>query len=77
MIGAVERKILNEHITICDPAVGSGAMRLAACEVRREQEIDPYTEAFVTGVDITLLCAEMTYIQLSAAGISRGGALRQ
>ncbi len=65
------QQILEEKgiITIADPAVGGGAMLLAAAEALYQQKIDPRSAAQFDAVDKSRNAFNMTYIQLSAADL--------
>lgn len=59
----------NGFITIEEPAVGSGAMALAAAERIRDLGFDPETQIWVTARDVSLPCVKMAYLQLSMRGV--------
>lgn len=54
-------------ITINDPTCGSGGMLLACAVTLLEEGIDPAKHACLYGTDIAPICAQMAYIQLTAA----------
>ena len=56
-------------ITLSEPCCGSGRLVLASAEYLREQRIDPAKRLWVDAVDADIVCAQMTYIQMTFAGI--------
>ncbi|GAA2887916.1 hypothetical protein GGQ99_004763 [Aminobacter niigataensis] len=59
----------NGFITVEEPAVGSGALALAAAERIRELGFDPETQAWITARDVSMPCIKMAYLQLSLRGV--------
>lgn len=55
--------------TINDPSCGSGVMFLAAANCLNDIDIDYTKKLFVVGQDVDLVCACMTYIQISLYGL--------
>jgi hypothetical protein len=65
----------SERLTVCEPAVGGGAMLLAVAVELRDAGFQPWNWWF-EATDIDLRCFQMAYIQLSlagAAGVVRHG----
>lgn len=60
-----ERIAENGFITVCEPAVGSGAMVMAFAEAMRLRGQDYQRELHVTAVDVDIKCVHMAYLQLS------------
>ncbi len=66
-----ENKIKEKgYITLSEPTCGSGVMILAIAKVLKEKEINYQQNLLVYAVDISEICAYMTYVQLSLYGIS-------
>lgn len=62
--------ILKEkHMTLLEPACGSGVFILDFANLIKEKGYDFRTKLVVTAVDIDLKCVYMTYIQLALNGI--------
>ncbi|BAZ36871.1 N-6 DNA methylase (plasmid) [Calothrix sp. NIES-4101] len=59
----------NGFITVGEPAVGAGALLIAAAEVIEELGYDPRKHMYFEGVDVDRLCFDMAYIQMSVMGI--------
>jgi hypothetical protein len=59
----------NGFITVGEPAVGAGALLIAAAEVIEELGFDPRKHMYFEGVDIDPICCDMAYIQMSVMGI--------
>lgn len=64
---AVEK---NGFITMLEPAIGAGAMALAAAERVRELGFDPGIHLWLTGIDVSLPCVKMAYLQLTLRGVA-------
>jgi hypothetical protein len=65
----------KHRLTVCEPAVGGGAMLLAVAVELRDAGFQPWNWWF-EATDIDLRCFQMAYIQLSlsgAAGVVRHG----
>lgn len=60
----------NGFITVQEPAIGSGAIALAAAERIRELGFDPGIHLWLTGIDVAMPCVQMAYIQLSLRGVA-------
>ncbi|BAY08186.1 N-6 DNA methylase [Calothrix sp. NIES-2098] len=73
---SIDKHLLDEQITqkgyvsFQEPAVGAGSFLIAAAEVIEELGYNPQECMYFEAVDLDSLCANMTYIQLSALGIS-------
>lgn len=73
---SIDKHLLDEQIThkgyvsFHEPAVGAGCFLIAATEVIEELGYNPQECMYFEAVDLDSLCANMTYIQLSALGIS-------
>ena len=63
------RKIRAPVITLSEPCCGSGRLVLACTEYMRELKIDPARRIWVDAVDSDIVCAQMTYIQMTFAGV--------
>ena len=59
----------NGYITVCEPAVGSGAMVLGMANALKKKGYSPQKHMVVTAIDIDIKCVHMTYIQLALHGI--------
>ncbi len=59
----------KDFITVCEPAVGSGAMVLGLAKALKKQGFSYRDCMVVSATDIDLRCVCMTYIQLSLYGI--------
>jgi len=57
------------YITIAEPACGSGGMILAAADVFKRQGFEPHTSMLVRATDVSPLCFQMTFLQLTLRGI--------
>lgn len=57
------------YLTIGEPACGSGAMILAAIAELRDQGVDVARSVWVDATDISSLCVQMTFIQMTCAGV--------
>lgn len=57
------------HITICEPAAGSGATLLGAFDAAAKQGINHKTQIAAFAVDTDIRCVHMCYIQLSLYGV--------
>ena len=58
----------DEIITINDPAVGGGAMLIAACSYLQERGINYQRRVRFWANDLDLLCVHMCYIQMTLLG---------
>lgn len=56
-------------LTIAEPAVGAGGMVLAAAKVLKAQSY-PIDRVWFDATDLSLLCAQMAYIQMALAGLA-------
>ncbi len=56
------------YITVSDPAVGGGAMLIAAVNTMRENGYDPLSQVIAVGQDIDITAVNMAYVQLSIIG---------
>ena len=59
----------KELITVSDPCCGSGRLMLAACKVLEEDGVEVADRLWTDSTDLDAVCAHITYIQLSLAGI--------
>lgn len=59
----------NGFITMCEPCCGAGGMILGAAKALKEQDINYQQDLLVYAIDISDICAYMTYVQLSLYGI--------
>jgi hypothetical protein len=57
------------YVTAHEPAAGAGGMLLALAEAMRDGGIEPQKHLLASAVDLSSVCAHMTLIQLSLAGI--------
>lgn len=55
----------KDYLTLGEPCSGSGRMIFAFANEMHQQGFKPGKELFVQAVDIDIICAMMTYIQLS------------
>lgn len=63
---AIERK---GYFTLSEPAVGSGGMVIAACDVLHDQGINYQQACHATCIDVDIKAVHMAYIQLSLIGL--------
>lgn len=63
----VGRSLRERRLTVMEPAVGGGAMLLAAAVELKEAKLQPWHWWF-EAIDVDLRCAQMAYIQLTLAG---------
>ena len=65
------RELIEQQgiITISDPAVGGGAMLLAAANALVKQKIDPRSAAQFDAIDVSRNAFNMAYFQLAAADL--------
>ena len=59
----------TEIITVADPCCGSGRLLLAACKVLEENGVVVAERVWTDSTDIDAVCAQITYVQLSLAGV--------
>lgn len=57
------------YITVDDPACGSATMLFAFAEVCREAGIDPHTEVWFHGTDISSSAVHLAYVNLALRGL--------
>jgi hypothetical protein len=57
------------YVSVMDPAIGAGAMVLAFAETMHAQGLDYRRNLVVTGVDISLVTAQMAYLQCALLDI--------
>ena len=57
------------YITVCEPAVGSGAMVLGMANALKKKGYNYQKHMLVTAVDNDIKCVHMAYIQLALHGI--------
>lgn len=56
-------------VTIAEPACGSGGMILAAADVFKAKGFEPHTSMLARATDVSPLCFQMTFLQLTLRGI--------
>ena len=59
----------NGYITLSEPCCGAGAMILGFVKALKDEDINYQQNLLVYAVDISEICAYMTYVQLSLYGI--------
>jgi len=57
------------YISLCDPAIGGGAMLIAAARVLQRAGINYQTQACFVGQDIDRIAGQMAYLQMSLLGM--------
>ncbi len=57
------------YITVCEPAVGSGAMVLGVANALKKKGYNYQKHMVVTAIDNDIKCVHMAYIQLALHGI--------
>lgn len=55
----------KEYLTLGEPCSGSGRMIFAFAEEMRRQKLKPNKQLLVHAMDVDIVCAMMTYLQLS------------
>ncbi|MEM7132086.1 MAG: N-6 DNA methylase [Chloroflexota bacterium] len=60
----------KSFITVSEPASGAGGMLIALAEVLQEKGYQPSEAMFFEAVDVSKLCADMTYLQTGILGLS-------
>jgi hypothetical protein len=58
------------YLTVCEPASGAGGMLLAVVETMKQQDIDVTHDVWFDATDISALCFQMTFIQMTLVGCS-------
>ena len=53
------------YVSVSDPAIGGGAMVIAAAHVLQDKQINYQQAMHATGVDVDIVAVHMAYIQLS------------
>ncbi len=62
----LEAKVREKgYVTLCEPAVGGGALVIAACKAMKEAGLNYQRELHVTAVDVDERAVHMAYLQLS------------
>lgn len=66
------KAVLEEkgHISICEPACGSGAMLIGAVRSLLRQDVEYQTTVYMEATDIDIRCVYMTYVQLSLLDVA-------
>lgn len=67
--GVAELVKARGYITVQEPAVGAGAMVIAACKAFQEMGFNYQQQMHVTAIDVDERAAHMAYIQLSLLGV--------
>ncbi len=57
------------YISLCDPAIGGGAMLIAAANELKRMGVNYQTQAYFVGQDIDRVAGQMAYIQMSLLGM--------
>ena len=68
----VDIRTLKEYpryVSLCDPAIGGGAMLIAAAQVLRDGGINYQEKALFVGQDVDRVAAHMAYLQMSLLGM--------